>query len=227
MTKITFWNLQRMGAGTDNDRRQAILTTIESLEPDVQLYCELTTASEFPLQQNLTYRRQAVRQLCYAALDKEADITLTRVTPTATAAYRNAGFAGGNNFTKLASRALAYVDVFDGVSVYLFHAPASNDRAQMVMSFIATALDEHPDPWLVLGDFNIEPAELKNVSARGIDIDPLIHNSGNATFARDAKRKEYDYALASRGMNVTVKSDPDCSWFTNKISDHGWISVEF
>jgi endonuclease/exonuclease/phosphatase family metal-dependent hydrolase len=225
MTRIVFWNVQRLGAGTPQARQEA-LHQIRNWNgiPDVYLFCELVSTCPRPLAQDLNYRRLTHAQLCYGAMNHNyQDIQLTAVVPRLATSYKGSS-KGGNDFKLLADRALAQVGTYGGVDVYLIHAPASN-KARKVMSFIACSMDEHhPGNWLVVGDFNVEPDVLASAPVR-IDVGSYIRRSGVATH-RSATPKELDYALSNmRASRVQVQAAHPSLW--QQFSDHAPIQVEF
>ncbi len=197
--RILFWNVQRLGATTDDNRRTIIGNVFYSVAPDLILLCELTTASGTPQAQNITYRRQNPFQLCYGAVDSGGgNIGLTRVNPPAGPGYAGQ-FAGGNDFSDLVDRALAYVGFNNNYHIYVFHAPANQFEAKRAATFLTYALNAHHAGanWLVIGDQNIEPA----------DLPPFVNNHAyqpdTATFI-SGMPKMYDYILTNNyaGFNL-------------------------
>ena len=200
MTRISFWNVQRLGATTDAARQSVLLTLAKNTATDLNLYCELTTLCTIPIAQNLTYRKENASQLCYGAVDvKGVHVKLTTKTPLATNGYRNAGFKGGNDFSQLAVRALAYAGKIGGAHVFTIHANSSN-KAIKVMSFIASSLNAEfaQTPWIAVGDFNVEPQVLAGAPV-GIKVGDLIRKSGLPTHftASTGVTSEIDYALTN------------------------------
>lgn len=232
MPQIVFWNTQRLGASTDAVRARALRTVAGHWKPDLFLTCELTTASTVPTAQNLTYRAENARQLCYGAQNATpADVKLTHVTPNAVQDYVNCGYKGGNDFTRLADRAVgqsAAVAAIGAVDVYVIHAPAGRSSATKAMAFLASSLQAHyagtATQWIVVGDFNVEPAALAATAIP--NIAGMIKNSGNPThyYKRTKRYSELDYALTNiAGLKVrTLRYN---IW--RLISDHGPILLEF
>jgi hypothetical protein len=198
--RLMFWNVQRLGASTDNARRTILSSAMYAQAPNFVLLCELTTASQIPQAQNITYRRENPWQLCYGAFDSNAQtIMLTRQNPYAGQGYAGL-FDGGNNFANLVDRALAYAGVYNNHHVYVIHSPANQDGAERAITFLTYALNARHNGayWLVVGDFNVEP---QNTSAY---VQGHIVNDG-ATFISGVP-KAYDYALTNNTANVTVGS---------------------
>jgi hypothetical protein len=231
MPRIAFWNLQRLGAGTDAVRRRALTTLTSYWDPDLVLTCELTTRCAYPRAQNLTYRLENPRQLCYGALDdNDAEVTLDIDTPDLTADYRAAGFKGGTNFGKLADRALGLSDPVAGipnVKVFVIHAPAGSSSAKKVMAYVASGLNQRygaGQEWIVVGDFNVTPPVLGAVPVP--HVRSLIKRSLSPThyYARTRKSSELDYAL-SNIPDLTVRTMRRTRW--GNFSDHAPILLEF
>jgi hypothetical protein len=227
MPKIAFWNVQRLGASTDPARGGVVRRLLTYWQADLYLFCELTTQCDIPEAQNMTYRAENAAQLCYGAMDVDLDtVELTAFTPSPTGGYRRAGYKGGNRFAQLADRALAHAGHHFGVEVYVIHAPASNNAVK-VMSFAASSLDElhGTDPWLLIGDFNVEPDKLGEAPV-GIDVSDLIRRPGQGVYTHyspSGRGTVLDYALCNfsadvRAMRLTRWQD---------YSDHSPILVEF
>lgn len=208
MTKIFFWNVQRLGQGSEQARTKAIKTVMKSVGADLYLFCELTKQCPFPASQNLTYRKEDARQLCYGCLNAQSQIVeLEEVTPLVTDAYKQAGYKGGNDFRALTDRAVGYAQKVDGVDIYVIHAIARSSEAEKVMAFLACYLDSvhKKKPWLVIGDFNVIPDKLR-LSRVGIAISDLMRYTriSEPTFigklselGRSRVRKRLDYALTN------------------------------
>jgi endonuclease/exonuclease/phosphatase family metal-dependent hydrolase len=209
MTKIFFWNVQRLGKGSDLARTKAIKTVIKSVNADLSLFCELTRQCGFPASQNLTYRKEDERQLCYGCLDAASKtVELDEVTPLVTDAYTQAGYKGGTNFRELTDRAVGHAKKVDGVEIYVIHAKAQSSEAEKIMAFLACYLDDlykTTTPWLVIGDFNVIPEKLKR-SRVGINLNDLMRYTrvSEPTYigklselGRSRVRKRLDYALTN------------------------------
>jgi hypothetical protein len=225
VTKIAFWNVQRLGAGTDDARKKVLTELATFWKPDLNLYCELTTGSTVPAAQNMTYRKESASQLCYGAVTGAgAHVGLTKYTPLVDAGYKNAGYKGGNDFTQLADRAVAFAGNIGGADIYVIHAPAATGIK--AMAFIAASMNAHygGTAWLVVGDFNVIPSVL-GAAPVGIDVSSLVRNSGLPTKYYEATKKwsEYDYALAN--FPVAVKAMRATRW--TDYSDHGPILLEY
>jgi hypothetical protein len=222
-TRIGFWNVQRLGASTDQARQTVLNNMMKYWVADLYVLCELTTGCVAPPPQNLTYRKQAATQLCYGSWDANGNVNLTAATPTATQGYSNSGIKGGNDFTQLADRALAYAGNVGGVPAYAIHAPAGS--GYKAMAFIAAYMNNHygNNPWIVFGDFNVQPAKLATAPI-GIQVGDLIRNSGKTTHVSSkGKETELDYALCN--FPATVKAMRWTRW--GEYSDHSPILIEF
>lgn len=234
MTRIAFWNLQRLGAGTDAARRRGLTTLATYWDPDLMLMCELTTRCVYPRARNLTYRRVGSRQLCYGALDdNDTDVRLTADLPPLAPAYSAAGYRGGNNFKNLVNRALgraALMATLGNVRVFVIHAPAAAASAARAMAYVAAGIDQRYAgsglQWIVVGDFNVKPQVLGAQPLVGLNINNLISRPYTPTHYYRPTRKfsEIDYALTNiRGL--TVRSMRLTRWWG--LSDHSPILLEF
>ncbi|HEV7426509.1 MAG TPA: hypothetical protein VGQ46_09085 [Thermoanaerobaculia bacterium] len=233
MTKITFWNVYRLGGATDADRKKVIENVISNPKrnPDLAIYCELNSKledDELPEPQNCNYRKQSASQLCYGAVADGENVDMDVDTPAVTPGYKNAGYKGGNDFKQLCDRAVASLGVWGGASVFTIHAPSSA-KAERVMAFIGSSYNAHfkAQPWLIVGDFNVEPDKLAKAQV-GINMADLIRRPAHdiQTFRgkKSGKWKVYDYVLTNIS-SLTVNAYHSMHW--DAASDHSPIMVEF
>ncbi len=222
MAKILFWNTQRYGKGTHPLIRDALLANGVALGAHLGIFCELTTTAEDVLDpQNQSYRKANRFQLCYGLYNyvTKKNLKLEKVVPACTDEYREAGYKGGNDFKRLADRALVSAGKWDGVSLYAIHAPASNNAVK-VMSFIACHLNEFhgANPWVLIGDFNVTPEDLEK-SKVAIDLSELMLIPPKGTHL---KGKILDYVLTNKDNIVIGVAD-----LKKDLSDHAPIWVEW
>ncbi len=192
--KLGFWNMQRLGQD-DTKRTAAIALLLKNYTLDYLFLCELTS-THADGQANTT-NPYALFYACYNGAGHA--VHLTFANPQATDAWKQAQFKGGTNFTKLAPRGLGYIQVLDpdtnqNVFLYMIHGPSSNNAIK-IATFVGCYLDQlHGDnPWIVMGDFNVEPDKLANAPV-GIDMDDLIVAPELPTHKRG---KILDYALTN------------------------------
>jgi hypothetical protein len=198
--KLIFWNVQRLSANSNEERKKIIIdTALTRVSPDFALFCELLQTNAFPAPYNLTYRKESDRQLCYGCIGSDgSSYNLDKFTPAATDEYKAAVFKGGNDFTELADRAVGLLGTVKGVDIYVIHAPASSNSAQKAMAFVACDLNKRygNKPWLLVGDFNVEPEKLAS-SKTGIRLADLIVPPDWYTKIGKTKNKKYDYVLTN------------------------------
>jgi hypothetical protein len=206
--RLFFWNVRHLSAGSDDARKNVIKGVYEGVKPDYALFCELTTKSTVPQAQNLTYRKENPSQLCYGCLDSAGNnVALTISDLQVTDEYKKAKFKGGNDFSKLADRALGYMNRVGGVYVYVIHAPAGSDGrpGRKAMSFIGCFLNKYfgKTPWLVIGDFNVEP-DMLSESPVGIQMGDLIKAPSEPTYIGPSRNAYFDYVLCNFKDSVSV-----------------------
>lgn len=201
--KIAFWNMQRLGQDSAK-REEAIRNLLNTQRPNFLFLCELT--STHPNGQINSSNPYALR---YACLDSAGHpVNLTFAKPIATDTWKEAQYKGGGNFDNLAPRGLAYIQITDTgtneqLHLYMLHGPASNNAVK-VASYVGCYLNEHhgDDPWLLLGDLNVEPQKLAN-SPVGIDMSDLIVAPSIATHKGG---KILDYALTNMPDEVEIST---------------------
>lgn len=232
MPRITFWNVRHLSAGSDDDRKHAIGSTLKAWKADLMFFSELTPQSVWPPAQNLTYRRANSHQLCYGCLDNTwTSQPLVRDTPTTTADYEAAtSFKGPRDFTELADRALAYFGTVNSggqqVHIYVLHAPAGKGSAKKAVAFAACYLNQHHGntPWLMIGDLNVEPDDLASAPV-GIQLGDLILAPSEPTKVGRTRDKTYDYVLCNFKDHAKIRTVRTSSRFHG--SDHYPVCVEW
>ncbi|MFC7545832.1 hypothetical protein [Plantactinospora sp. GCM10030261] len=218
---IMWWNLQRLGATTQQVRTRPIELVHGTIPAHLYVFCELTPECVAPSPQQYVYRRRNGRQLCYGVIGRNLqNPPCVRYTPAPTACYSNAGFKGGNDFTNLADRAPGHTVLTDGTPLYYLHAPASTNTAIRAMTFMACDLIARHGaaPWLMVGDFNVEPDRLRARAPQ--PIGRLIKKTGLPTHLGRHPR-ELDYVLSNiRDVEIT-------HWSGLGVSDHKPILVTY
>lgn len=226
--KLAWWNMYRVGAGSKEDRVEAIMGTLEMLEVDLIFGCEILQNSDDPPPLHYVYRRVNKYQLCYTTIPGRLDVPdVEKFTPYTTEEYKKYVFKGGNDFTSLCNRAPGHMTLPDRTEVIFFHGPASNDAIKTTL-FLTHSLIKlwgmepsgYRRPWILLGDLNVEPHELENVidevwqrdKQYGKKLKKLIVDPGTYTHCSPSgKYSTLDYALTNRG---DVKAEV--------FDSHGW-----
>jgi hypothetical protein len=151
-TKIVFWNVYRLGAGTDEKVRGLVLKEVslqmndasESYDAIYGLFCEVTSSSTTVVEgANVTLDIQGKRKkrgLGYAAVTEDfakVDLAVWKVQ------------------TKGLKRHVMQVD---GKPIYLLHANASSKAAGLVSSVMAELVDTI-GACVLVGDLNVKDHE--------------------------------------------------------------------
>lgn len=170
---------------------------------DVLILCEVMPSFTHLGVVNLNYRRATPHQLCYSAIEVSTGqtINLLRYEPAASDDYSAAGFKGGKVFSSIADRGIGHFQ-YNGVDIYVIHAPASHNAIKAV-SYAACSLNElHGiNPWLLLGDMNVEPAQLASAGV-GINLNDLILTQSEPTHTSG---KILDYALCNFVQSAQIE----------------------
>ncbi len=222
MPRLMFWNVKRLGDGTDKARKDILNEKIGELKPDLVILCELMRTCKFPTPVNLTYRKENPHQLCYGVYDPATGIDLVGVKAYSPVDadvddYKDAGFKGGSNFKRLTDRAAADIGTWNGIRIFAFHAPGGAGLRSV--SFLGCDLNKIKTPWMLIGDLNVEP-DILGAAQVGIRLSDLIKDPGENTHKDPATLKEnkYDYCLTNVKVDIEVKSRFTRS--TLLISDH-------
>lgn len=220
--RIMWWNTYRLGLNTEQARRVGIENSRKQWGtlPEVVIFCELTPTGTNPLPLSFNFRRPTGKQLCYGVANGDGTLPAPeakRFEPgPATDCYKDAGYKGGNTFSNLINRAPGKIDV-GGVPVYFLHAPAYASKAVKPLNYLACDLSARhgTDPWVLVGDFNIEPDQLRRRLSPA-NLADLIKEPDRATHRRGRK---LDYALSNMDtLVVTVGA-------RHGLSDHNPILV--
>ncbi|MGJ4748000.1 hypothetical protein ACQV5M_16700 [Leptospira sp. SA-E8] len=233
MSRLLFWNVQRLGAGTDNVVRNGLIEIARRYRSDFNIFCELTPQCPYPKAINYAHVRNKDDQLCFgfmgSDLSDQAGLAEEYV-PVITDEFRDAHFKGGANFRAFSSRGVVRLKNFGGLDVLAFHAPGGNGLK--AVSYVIASLNETygRKPWLLVGDLNVEPKVLKE-SKISLQIADWIKPPDDITYRNKGSNgfwtgKEYDYAVANIAAPVTVTVTPDTRAM-EKLSDHLPIIVEW
>ena len=135
-------------------------------------------------------------------------------------------YRGGQNFMQQSKRKVASIGQIGGNPLFMYHANSSYKSSALVR-WVVAALDDAHDKFLLVGDFNCSPGELRDQldwgTFRVVDGGPT-HNAKITT----GPTTTLDFAIA-KGLNPTV-SVLNASNFFNEaglpIPDHLPILVE-
>lgn len=234
--RIICFNVQRWGASTTPERRQAFEARFAAIQPDMVLYTEISTACVDPVPFNPTYRRPNPAQLCYAGKYRTAagpaNVTFRRleadevaVTPAYAALY-----PGAKKLDALVDRAPALVTTDTGdVPVVLLHAPASEEATRAVI-MVACWLEANCGEYLLLGDLNSTPGTIKETVKR--TAASFIANrmrytmSGTHHGKRGSPSNRYDFVIAKRKGDKATSIEPVMSGLAYASSDHCPVVID-
>ncbi|HUC00492.1 MAG TPA: endonuclease/exonuclease/phosphatase family protein [Solirubrobacterales bacterium] len=223
--RIMWWNVKRLGLTTDTARKEGIQNFKKqwSQLPEVVILCELTPAGDYPKPLSYAVSKKTGRQLCYGVVSGDGlspDPASEIFVPSGpTASYLQQKYKFGGSFRNLVKRTPGVLSV-NQVPVYFFHAPARASKAVRPVGYLASYLDElhGTDPWVLLGDFNIEPDQLRT-SRIGGAIAHLIKDPDRPTWHSPTRSKKLDYAI-SNIPNLVVSVGLD-----RGFSDHNPILI--
>lgn len=221
--RIVWWNVQRLGATTDDARRLDLDASLGTFYPyDVVILCELTTRCEWPPSLHWNYRRRNTYQLCYGVVEGTGQVEGEpgQYDPALTPCYMSANYIGGNNFRLLVSRTPGLMRMVGSpVPVYFFHAPSGGGGGR-ALAYLACDLNARhgANPWLLIGDFNIDPVALA-AQPTGVPLGPFITAPAVATHQSGSK---LDYVLSNNIPGLTLQVGNG-----NFASDHQPILVSF
>lgn len=216
--KVLFWNTQRLGGGSPDDKQQALLEAVlnlkEGMEVDICLFCEITSDVEaFALAKQVAVVRRDVRrnaaQLGYGCLDcdlSHRDLRIAEIPHYNDVFDEPIGYRGGGRFDAQSKRRVAFAGRVGNVPLYVYHANASYKSVELVR-WIACALDERHKRFLLVGDFNCAPASLREALSDKLHL--LVKDGGCTHIPSGARtaKSVLDYAVA-KGCSITVEVLP-------------------
>jgi len=256
MAKILFWNVKRWGDGSDTDRHKFrekyVQYLIEQHQPDIFLFCEITSSLTLKSDNVELEKIGAVvkrdpklrgAQLGYGALYLNDDLLnddghIVYEIPHLLDKFslsNHPAIKTSSQFDLISKRKVIQITDYGGVKLFLYHANASS-RASDLVAWISYSLfrDKHIKNFVLIGDFNCEPATLKG------KINELIPSIDHKISIRNGKYKThsdggiYDYVVYSGCDNLSLNGIYDQWEFQNdlngrkyNISDHVPILVKY
>lgn len=216
--KVLFWNTQRLGGGSPDDKQQAIREAVlkikEDMEVDICLLCEITSDVEaFALVKQVAVAKRDVRrnaaQLGYGCLDRDfghQDLRIAEIPHYNDVFDEPIGYRGGGRFEVQSKRRVASAGRIGNVPLYVYHANASSKSVELV-KWVACALDERHRRFLLVGDFNCSPADLREALSDRLHL--LVRDGGCTHIPSGARtaKSVLDYAVA-KGCPITVEVPP-------------------
>lgn len=204
---------------------------------DICLFCEITsnlTLSDVTLSKQVAVtkrdRRQNSAQLGYSGImadHSEADLTSFEVDRYTDLFDGRLTYRGGQDFMKQSKRKVASIGQIGGNPLFMYHANSSYKSSAMVRWVVASLDDAHAT-FLLVGDFNCSPGELRN------QIDWGTFNIADGGPTHNAKTvggptTTLDYAVA-KGLTPTVTVVNDVDFFREagltEMPDHLPIVVD-
>lgn len=203
--KVMFWNVQHLSDNSDPNKVERITKTVQGVNAEVKLLCEVMSTYRGAASEAHTYRRTTGHTLRYAACDAGLNRLPIRAVNEVKVAQRFAkSFKGGARISFWLVRKL--VEVQHGLAnwprLFMIHSNAA--KGVKCTTVCAMWLAENiPGEWLLVGDFNGSPekmAAMMNLMTVNVSIcrpDDWTHSSGKKTAM-------LDYAICSPGMTATV-----------------------
>jgi len=235
MTAVAFWNVQRLGAGSDKGRVAAFERTLQYFwEAEALILCEVTGDRQLTGVQLIKMGSNALGYSMLPTQPTQSQFVTQNQSLGVGKFNELFGFPiwlkGGNTFDRQSKRPVYNVATYGGLEIYVYHANASS-RASAVMTWAIGALCAAPGNFLLVGDFNCTPDDLNrdlkyalDQQTTGISMDGLKLDWGGPTYPSSDTLWTYDYA-AARGIQIKVKTvrlpEPE------RFSDHLPIIVRF
>lgn len=185
---------------------------------DICLFCEITSdlmLSDITLSKQIAVtkrdRKKNSAQLGYGGI--MADLSEPELTAFTVDRYTdlfegNLTYRGGQDFLKQSKRKVAGIGQIGGNPLFMYHANSSY-KSPALVRWVVGALDEAHDRFLLVGDFNCSPDDLRHHVDWG---DFRIADGGPTHNAKNVggPTTTLDYAVA-KGLNpaVTVLNDVD------------------
>ena len=203
--KVMFWNVQHLSENSKESKVDRITKTLQHVNADVKLLCEVMASYRGADSEAHTYRRTTGHTLRYAAMDAGLNRLQIRPVNNLTVGQRFAkSFKGGASVNFWLVRKLVKIrhNFRNWPQLFMIHANAA--KGVKCTTVCAMWLAENiRGPWLLVGDFNGTPEKMDammNLLTVNVSICPpngWTHSSGKKTAM-------LDYAICSPGMNATV-----------------------
>lgn len=223
--KVMFWNTQRLGGGSAEKKTMieaVVAHAIRNEGVDLSLFCELTSdlnLGDVTLSKQMAVakrnKRQANAQLgygCITADSAESDIEMVEI-PRYTELFENGiSYRGGNDFMAQSKRKVAGVGQVGTTPIFMYHANSSYKSTELVR-WVVAGLDESHSKFLLVGDFNCSPGDLKgalNWGSFNVADGGATHNAKNA----GGPQTTLDFAVG-KGVIPTVKVMNHVDFFKN------------
>jgi hypothetical protein len=243
---MIFWNVERLGKGTDFDGIATVINTYTKDAPQTVILCEVVNdvsysqgelaKQEIDLFKQVTVpkrgKKLASAQLGYACADVRHGHWVDRSLERCDIGDFDAVYAhvaatppkGGTRFMDQSKRFVVYVGKIRpagsarDVALFAYHANSSA-KAELVVHWAAAYLRE-VGPFVLVGDLNCEPLDLSTYNGKfGASFGLTAHWGGNTHNAYSGASKIYDWLLAYE-CNASVKV---LDYVTDKVLD-GYVA---
>jgi hypothetical protein len=273
--KVGFWNVQRLGDGTSEEKKRIVADVIDKFfdELDVELFvlCEVMSdtvvssilGNEHEVEK-LEHRPRRSKKRTSAALGyslittEGLDVTARKFeVPTFSELFGQPNHRKGSAdfYLKSKRHILTLSHYMAGWDLYFYHANAESlGGSRHKVAWAAEALrhansnanDEVVRPFVLIGDLNCQPTELRNCMGELQDIvdkdekwlkgfqvsHGLETHTTKPKKGKAALQKTYDYAIGTKGKGRTIEVKVIDTRFIGKSElkfhpDHLPIVVKF
>ncbi|RZI80276.1 MAG: hypothetical protein EOP38_22955 [Rubrivivax sp.] len=251
---IVFWNVERLGQSTPDDAKTLIADVVEWFfdDKDVELVvlCEITsgttatasTGGELIVEKvgQVKKRRKRLEsaQLGYSVISKNSDSPQASVinVPNYEDVFKLPNYKkAGQVFKDFSKRGVLELQTLcDNTDVYFYHVNSSLRSSYLVgwvSEFLRQRTSEHGYPFVLIGDMNCSPNDVKielmyyddsKLKGAGWSDKFEVHASGATHHARKGATKVLDFAVGNKGKAVTLSSIDTLhfSKFPGTYTDH-------
>jgi hypothetical protein len=219
MPSFAFWNTQRLGGSSPEEKRQlfeGIIAQIMHNAHDFQYFalCEVTGVvqiGDVNVEKALLKASVKPGQLAYEVID--ADLANSPIEAADIDNFNEifgipSFVKGGNAFNRQSKRPVAGISrTQQGTPIFIYHANASA-RSAFLVNWVAAALaKECEDNFILAGDLNCEPADFQSMHTAiqhqmqlrgsGVVLPNFTLSSGGQTHnAKAGLAKIYDWAVS-------------------------------
>lgn len=242
MPKILFWNVEHLSDSSTQTKQERINGTISSQKADISAFCEVMKSSTQFETVSDHYRKETSHSLCYAAVGKDGNTSVTMSPVAVTVPDWWAGqVKGGKDVSNYLVRPVVELErpmpVARWPRIFMLHAKSGAGQGGAALAAYNIAKACGSSDWLLFGDLNCTPEQLEVWLKWAKGFDPgfgyvvappdrptrmrAYKMTDDPEKAKPKSERMLDYAVHSVNVKVEV------TVITRTQSDHKPIILNF